>query len=392
MYEIKKWAVSNINSGTPLLTKEMFYNKVPKEEGAVVELMDEKKHYVATALVGKQNKGIGWVISNKQNQVFDYAFILGKVRAAVDKREMLFKSEETTAFRVFNGISDGIGGLTIDWYDGFALFSWYSEGLFLHSDTIYSAFEKVISYKGIYAKRRFGENGQFVDDDNFVKGEIAPEPLIIKESNINFATYLNDGAMTGIFLDQRDVRRYIMEELSAGKRVLNTFSYTGAFSVAAAMGGAIHTTSVDVANRSRAKTAEQFEVNNLNPQDHTIMVEDVFHYFKYATRKELEFDLVILDPPSFAKTKKVTFSATKDYGALLEQAINITAVNGYVVASTNHSGITMSDFNKTIKNSFAKQGRKYHVETTFEQPVDFASIKGYPESAYLKVVILKVLS
>lgn len=66
MYEIKKWAVSNINSGTPLLTKEMFYNKVPKEEGAVVELMDEKKHYVATALVGKQNKGIGWVISNKQ--------------------------------------------------------------------------------------------------------------------------------------------------------------------------------------------------------------------------------------------------------------------------------------------------------------------------------------
>ncbi|EUJ38901.1 methyltransferase [Brochothrix thermosphacta DSM 20171 = FSL F6-1036] len=77
---------------------------------------------------------------------------------------------------------------------------------------------------------------------------------------------------------------------------------------------------------------------------------------------------------------------------MLEQAINITAVNGYVVASTNHSGITMSDFNKTIKNSFAKQGRKYHVETTFEQPVDFASIKGYPESAYLKVVILKVLS
>ncbi|EUJ39745.1 class I SAM-dependent rRNA methyltransferase [Brochothrix campestris] len=392
MYEIKKWAVSNINGGFPLITKDIFYNKVPKEEGTVVELMNEKKHYVATALIGKQNKGIGWVISTEQGQAFDYAFILIKIREAIEKRDMLFKSEETNAFRLFNGISDGIGGLTIDWYDGFVLFNWYSEGIFLHSDTIYSAFEKVVSFKGIYAKSRFGEQGKFVEDDNFIKGEKAPEPLIIKESNINFATYLNDGAMTGIFLDQRDVRRYIMEELSAGKRVLNTFSYTGAFSVAAAMGGAVHTTSVDVANRSRAKTAEQFEVNNLDPKDHSIIVEDVFHYFKYANRKELEFDLVVLDPPSFAKTKKVTFSAAKDYGSLLEQAITITAKKGHIIASTNHSGISMADFNRTIKATFAAQNRPYEIVTTFEQPTDFASLSSFPESAYLKVVVIKALA
>ena len=110
-----------------------------------------------------------------------------------------------------------------------------------------------LSYKAIYEKKRFDTAGQYVEDDDFVKGERGDFPVIVQENGIRYAVDLNDGAMTGIFLDQRHVRKAIRDKYANGRRVLNTFSYTGAFSVAAALGGAEKTTSVDVANRSLAK-------------------------------------------------------------------------------------------------------------------------------------------
>src|SRR5699024_207873 len=111
---------------------------------------------------------------------------------------------------------------------------------------------------------------------------------------------------------------------SSGKRVLNTFSYTGAFSVAASLGGALQTTNVDLAKRSLPKTIEQFSVNGIDFETENIHVMDVFEYFKYARRKNLTFDMVILDPPSFARTKKYSFSVQKDYTTLLTEALTVT--------------------------------------------------------------------
>ena len=171
--------------------------------------------------------------------------------------------------------------------------------------TIFEALKSIVAYKGIYQKKRFDAKGQYLDDtDDFICGEKAPEPLIVKENGANFAIYLDDGAMVGVFLDQRDVRKTIRDTYAKEKTVLNTFSYTGAFSVFAALGEAKKTTSVDLANRSRTKTEEQFTVNNIDADAQDIIVEDVFNYFKYAVRKKLSFDLVVLDPPSFAQGQK----------------------------------------------------------------------------------------
>src|SRR5690606_4074628 len=164
---------------------------------------------------------------------------------------------------LFNGEGDGIGGVIIDYYDGFFLVSWYSEGIYTFKEPLVAALQNIAEFKGIYEKKRFDTKGQYIEDDDFVTGERGEFPLIVKENGVNFAVYLNDGAMTGIFLDQRDVRRTIKEKYAAGKTVLNTFSYTGAFSVAAAIGGAAKTTSVDLAKRSSAKTIEQFSVNGI---------------------------------------------------------------------------------------------------------------------------------
>jgi 23S rRNA (cytosine1962-C5)-methyltransferase len=169
------------------------------------------------------------------------------------------------------------------------------------------------------------------------------------------------------------------------------FSYTGAFSVFSAVGGATKTTSVDVANRSLAKTIEQFSVNGIDYEAQDIIVEDVFHYFKYAVKKELKFDVVILDPPSFAKTKKVTFSAAKDYKNLLKDTIAITEEKGLIVASTNSSAFNMKKFKGFIEAAFTEVGKKYKIVEEFSLPEDFKTIKEFNEGNYLKVVFIRLV-
>ncbi len=262
----------------------------------------------------------------------------------MNSESLFFEDGETTAFRLFNGEGDGIGGLIIDHYDGHYVISWYSKGIYSFKDYIIKALQETVEVKSIYQKKRFDTKGQYVDEDDFVMGEQPAFPLLVKENGVHFAVYLNDGAMVGVFLDQRDVRRKIRDEYAKGKTVLNMFSYTGAFSVFAALGGAVKTTSVDLANRSLPKTIEQFSVNGIDPEAHNIVVMDVFKYFKYAVKKALKFEMVILDPPSFAKSKKFTFSAGKDYTNLLKDTISITEDNGVIIASTNCSTFDMKKF------------------------------------------------
>jgi 23S rRNA (cytosine1962-C5)-methyltransferase len=159
--------------------------------------------------------------------------------------------------------------------------------------------------------------------------------------------------------------------------------------VFSALGGATKTTSVDLANRSRSKTNEQFRVNGIDPESQAIIVEDVFKYFKYAVKKQVKFDMVILDPPSFARSKKFTFSAEKDYKDLLKEAIVITEDNGTIVASTNCSAFGMDKFKSFIDAAFKESGKRYKLLEEFSLPVDFKTIKEFPEGNYLKVVFIK---
>ena len=212
---------------------------------------------------------------------------------------------------------------------------------------------------------------------------------MVLENGIRYATYLDDGLMTGIFLDQREVRETIREHYSMGKTVLNTFSYTGAFSIAAAMGGASETTSVDLANRSLPKTKEQFEVNGIDAKTQRILVMDVFDYFKYALKKNLSYDTVIIDPPSFARSKKRTFSVAKDYQKLLEEVIAITNQNGVIVASTNAANVTMEKFESFIQKAFETSSTRYSMLEKYTLPNDFKLNPHFPEGDYLKVCILR---
>jgi 23S rRNA (cytosine1962-C5)-methyltransferase len=388
--QVKKDFVKYVKAGNPLINKDAIKNSdALKVEGSIIDLFDENNQFLAKGYYGKQNKGRGWILTRNQQVDIDQVFFEGKIKEALDDRKSLFEDPDTTAFRVFNGEGDGIGGLTIDYYDGYFVMSWYSEGIYQFKEYVIQSLIHLLEFKGLYEKKRFDVKGTYIEDDDFVTGERANFPLIVKENGIHYAIYLNDGAMVGVFLDQRNVRKTIRDKYAKGKHVLNTFSYTGAFSVAAALGGAVKTTSVDLANRSKVKTIEQFSVNGLDYEAHDIIVEDVFHYFKYAVRKKLSFDMVILDPPSFARSKKHTFSAGKDYPDLLKQAIAITAKNGIIVASSNCSTFGMNKFKGFIETAFHESGEKYKILEEFSLPKDFKTIKEYKEGNYLKVVFIK---
>ena len=390
---VKEEYIHNYKNGNPLILKESIvdWSKVIKE-GTIINLVDSKKRFIAKGYYGIQNKGFGWILSSKQDENIDVEYFKKKINAAQKYREELFNDESTTAFRLLNGEGDGIGGLTIDYFDGYYLLTWYSIGIYELKEDILEALKQSVEYKGIYQKKRFDAKGMYLDDsDDFLFGDKASEPLLVKENGVNFAIYLDDGAMVGVFLDQRDVRRTIRDKYSKGKTVLNTFSYTGAFSVFAALGGATKTTSVDLAKRSLPKTQELFRVNAVDLEAQDIIVEDVFNYFKYAVRKKLSFDLVVLDPPSFARSKKHTFSASKDYVKLLKEAIQITNNGGVIVASTNSANFSMMTFRDFIKRAFKELNGKYKVEESFSLPKDFRVNPKFKEGDYLKVVFIRKL-
>ncbi|MEW4231069.1 class I SAM-dependent rRNA methyltransferase [Priestia megaterium] len=386
----KEAFIKKVNKGYPLIEKDALVDGHKlQEEGVIINLVTPKNQFLAKGYYGKQNKGYGWILTKKKSEQIDAAFFVRKIQRAITSRHDFYASEDITAFRVFNSEGDGIGGLIIDYYDGYYVTSWYSEGIYQFKEYVIEALKSAPNFKGLYQKKRFNVKGQYIEEDDFVTGNKGEFPLIVRENGIRFAVYLNDGAMVGVFLDQRDVRKTIRDKYAKGKTVLNMFSYTGAFSVAAALGGAAKTTSVDLANRSLAKTIEQFSVNGIDHEAQDIIVEDVFKYFKYAVKKNMTFDLVVLDPPSFAKSKKHTFSAAKDYKDLLKEAIALTKPNGVIVASTNASNFDMKKFHSFIEKAFNEKGERYKMMEQFSLPADFKTIKEFKSGDYLKVVFIQ---
>ena len=350
-----------------------------------VEVQSQEGTFLGTAYLSQQNKGLGWFIS-KDKVTFNQAFFETLFRQAKEKRSAYYQDELTTAFRLFNQEGDGFGGLTVDLYGDYAVFSWYNSYVYQIRQTISEAFRQVFpEVLGAYEKIRF----KGLDYESaHVYGQEAPDFFTVLENGVLYQVFMNDGLMTGIFLDQHEVRGSLVDGLAMGKSLLNMFSYTAAFSVAAAMGGASQTTSVDLAKRSRELSQAHFQVNGLSTDDHRFIVIDVFEYFKYAKRKGLTYDVIVLDPPSFARNKKQTFSVAKDYHKLISQSLEILNPRGIIIASTNAANVSRQKFTEQIDKGFA--GRSYQILNKYGLPADFAYNKKDESSNYLKVISMKV--
>ena len=350
-----------------------------------VEVHSQEGNFLGTAYLSQQNKGLGWFVSIDK-VTFNQAFFETLFRQAKEKRSAYYQDDLTTAFRLFNQEGDGFGGLTVDLYGDYAVFSWYNSYVYQIRKTISEAFRQVFpEVLGTYEKIRF----KGLDYESaHVYGQEAPDFFTVLENGVLYQVFMNDGLMTGIFLDQHEVRGSLVDGLAMGKSLLNMFSYTAAFSVAAAMGGASQTTSVDLAKRSRELSQAHFQANGISTDDHRFIVMDVFEYFKYAKRKGLTYDVIVLDPPSFARNKKQTFSVAKDYHKLISQSLEILNPEGIIIASTNAANVSRQKFTEQIDKGFA--GRSYQILNKYGLPADFAYNKKDESSNYLKVISMKV--
>ena len=380
---VSKRVEKKLSKGLVLLEASDLENINLKDQE--VEVHSQEGTFLGTAYLSQQNKGLGWFVS-KDKVTFNQAFFETLFRQAKEKRTAYYQDELTTAFRLFNQEGDDFGGLTVDLYGDYAVFSWYNSYVYQIRQTISEAFRQVFpEVLGTYEKIRF----KGLDYESaHVYGQEAPDFFTVLENGVLYQVFMNDGLMTGIFLDQHEVRGSLVDGLAMGKSLLNMFSYTAAFSVAAAMGGASQTTSVDLAKRSRELSQAHFQANGISTDDHRFIVMDVFEYFKYAKRKGLTYDVIVLDPPSFARNKKQTFSVAKDYHKLISQSLEILNPEGIIIASTNAANVSRQKFTEQIDKGFA--GRSYQILNKYGLPADFAYNKKDESSNYLKVISMKV--
>lgn len=372
-----------ILNGIQLLDETVMFSN--HYEDSVVELYSKTNKFLAIAYLSSQNKGKGWVIS-RSKITLSKSYFVALFQQARENRLSYENDESTTAYRLFNQDGDHFGGLSIDRYNNYAVFSWYNSFVYDNRNLIIEAFQEVFpDIEGAYEKVRFQTS--YLQTSAHLYGKELSDSFPIKENGVSYSVFLNDGLMTGIFLDQHEVRGLLSQGKVCGMTVLNLFSYTAAFSVAATMGGARETTSVDLAKRSRELSEAHFKLNGLD-NSHKLVVMDVFDYLRFAKRKGLQFDTIIIDPPSFARNKKQTFSVAKDYHRLIEECLAILSPKGSIIASTNASNLSIEQFKKELDLGFGQVEHTY--EALYQLPADFAVNPSDERSNYLKVFIVKV--
>jgi 23S rRNA (cytosine1962-C5)-methyltransferase len=222
----------------------------------------------------------------------------------------------------------------------------------------------------VYLKSRVRTDLRRVNADELapravLAGAEAPETLVVQEHGMSFGVTLNDGLSTGLFIDQRDNRQRV-RALAADKRVLNLFAYSCSFSVAAALGGARETLSVDVSARALARGRQNFELNGIQGE-HRFLKEDALVWLERARRRQDHYDLVVLDPPSFATVAGgESFSFSRGYARLAELAFAVLSPGGSLLAVTNHRKTSPAALRRMLEAAARAAGR--HIERLKELP------------------------
>ncbi|MFZ5895639.1 MAG: class I SAM-dependent methyltransferase [Myxococcota bacterium] len=291
----------------------------------------------------------------RENELGSSAEIEQKLADAASRRYPLL--ERTEAFRWVNAAADYLFGVEIDLYAGYATLALSADEAIARRDEL-ADLVHAAGALGVYLKLRARTDLRRADHSELApttahRGDTAPSPLPVREGPLQIEIQLGDGLSTGLFLDQRDNRARV-QAAAAGRRVLNLFSYTCSFSVAAALGGAARVTSVDLSRRALRRGEQNFRLNALDPTHHAFVCEDVLRYLTRAVER-LEraqthsrsrssdlvdsntFDLIILDPPSFSTAGKgKTLSVDRDYARLVALCLELLTARGQLLAVTNH--------------------------------------------------------
>lgn len=322
--------------------------------------------------------------------------------AAMEFREALF-GEQTNAFRLINGEADGFPDAIVDSYAGNLLVQWQTEVAAKKAAELIEQLRRECEPQAIYeqlATKQKRTTPRIVGagtgacpplvatEHGQAQGPAPTKRFPICENGLTFLVNFGEGLATGIFLDQRENRRRLLTMPLTGKTVLNTFSYTCAFSVAVAKAGAM-TTSVDLSRNYLEWGKDNFRANDLDPAGHEFVFGDTFEWLKRFAKRRQNWDVVILDPPTFSTTKKGrVFQAARDYEDLAVLAMPLVTPGGWLLCSTNQRTLEAEQFEKSIKTAAQRCGRAIEALEFETLPFDFRMAP--KERAYLKTFWAKL--
>lgn len=304
------------------------------------------------------------------------------LEAAIAKRRAVgLPSEGSDAYRLLNADADGVPGLTVDVYGQYLVASVYSEELGEREQGWLAALGG-LGFAGVYLKHRPRQANEVSDEERLLRaplhasvGDDAPDPLTIREHGVPFAVRLGDGFSTGIFLDQRD-NRAALAALAPGKSVLNLFAYTCAFGLVAAVSGAARTVNIDVAKNVLERGRANYERAGVLDANHSFLARDVLDTLPRLHKRGERFDLVVLDPPSYASTKRGRFSVERDYPELAKLAFDLLAEGGALLACLNHHKLTEHDLREALQLAASRSKRAIRTLEFAAIPPDHAPAPG----------------
>jgi 23S rRNA (cytosine1962-C5)-methyltransferase len=355
------------------------------KEGDIVEVFSSQKQYLGTGYYA--NGSIAIRLISFTQATIDENFWFEKINKAYSYRQQLnILNPVTNVCRLFFGEGDGASGLILDYYNGHVVFQSHSWGIYLQKENIVSAIKKVLGseLKSIYDKsaetlpKQFSEQAQ----NGFLFGSEAE--VIVKENSHVFKIDFIGGQKTGFFVDQRE-NRQLLSSYCKDKNVLNTFSYTGGFSVYACAAGAKLVHSVDVSKSAIELCNKNIALNNFS--NHEGYAIDTFDFLK--DKKDV-YDVIVLDPPAFAKSRDSKHNAVIGYKRLNAMALKLIKPGGVLFTFSCSGVVDKYLFYNTITAAAIEARRNVKVLHYLSQPADHPVIPYFPEGEYLKGMVLWV--
>lgn len=299
----------------------------------------------------------------------------------------------TNCYRLVHGEGDNLPGLIIDYYDGVCVLQAHSVGMFRAKKQISEALQKVYgaTLKAVYDKSSgtapYKAGLELIDGYLYKKDGFKDDEQVVVENGHKFIVNWTEGQKTGFFLDQRD-NRELVGRMSKGRNVLNLFCYTGGFSIYALAAGAVHVDSVDSSKKAMIMVDRNVEANGFDPSRHTSLCCDAIDYLKQSP--EGKYDLMIVDPPAFAKHRGSLKNALRAYQRLNAAAISKVAPGGLVFTYSCSQVVDKEAFALAVFSAAAQSGRSVRILDRLNQPCDHSVNIYHPEGEYLKGLLLYV--
>jgi 23S rRNA (cytosine1962-C5)-methyltransferase len=365
----------------------------PGEAGDLAVIFDRKDRFLAIGLYDPSSPLRVRILHHGDPVQIDRDWLLQRMRTAQEMRAPL-ATQDTTGYRMVHGENDGLPGLVVDRYDKTLVIKLYTAAWLPHVQSIVEGTRSLTGAECIVLRHSRTVRRQLNDsvaDGQVIFGHLPASPVLFEENGLHFEVDPIRGQKTGFFLDQRD-NRALVERYSAGRSVLNVFSYTGGFSVYAARGGARSVWSLDASSRALVAADRNFQQNlewpGVRAARHRVLSGDAFDMLPRLRDNGDRFDMVILDPPSFAKVGHEVDRALRSYERIIRMGMALVASGGMLVAASCTSRIGAEQLRSTAYSAAAAEARRMEILRQTGHALDHPI--GFPEGAYLKCIFARL--